>query len=243
MPKMFFAGILIALCALPRFSSAQVIVEENIKTDSIDVFAGAQKAAPSIALPLLATVVLPGAGHEMLHKQNRAIAYISADALLVFGLIFCESLSQAKYNNAKTYAYTFAGAIGGPGADQSYWSNVSQYMDSNGLDALSAGYNQTQELNRAFDKKYIADNLQWRWQTDDNRKEFGTMLTSSTELHVAATFCLSALIVNRVIALIDLRVSSRQGAVTGHAAGPAFQLQPSFNFQRNLPGLALAANF
>ena len=138
-------AILLGLLAfIPHEICAQIVVEESVKTDSIDVFAGAQTSRPSMTLPVLATVVMPGLGHQMLKKEKRAIAYLSADALMIFGMIFFETNARATYANAKTFAYTYAGAQGGPGADDAYWSNVSKYMDSNGLDAAVAGYNQTQ---------------------------------------------------------------------------------------------------
>jgi hypothetical protein len=236
----FFAGI---LCLLVRTTDAQVVVEESVKTDSIDIFASAQTKARSITLPLVATAILPGAGHQILKKEKRAIAFLSADALLIFGLVFCEITSEATLDNAKAFAYAYAGAQGGAGADEQYWSNVSKYMDSNGLDALSAGYNQTQDIGRTFDEKYSADNLQWRWLDDEHRKDFGKQLYSSTRFHVAATFCLSALIANRIISLIDLRVMSRERAITGHVSAPSLRLQPTYDAVRNEPGLKLCTAF
>jgi hypothetical protein len=243
--RIFYTGFLLGIFFLCiRIASAQVVVEESIKTDSIDIFASAQTKAPSITVPLVATAIMPGLGHQMLKKEKRAIAFLSADALLIFGMIFCEITSQATLDNAKAFAYAYAGAQGGAGADKQYWSNVSKYMDSNGLDALSAGFNQTQEISRTYTEKYSADNLQWRWLDEDRRKDFGKQLFNSTQFHVAATFCLSALIANRVISLIDLRVNTRQRAITGHvSAAPALRLQPMYDAGRNEPGLKLCAAF
>lgn len=184
--------------------SAQVIIEEEIVTDSIDIFAYKEPdKKPGVAMFM--SLLLPGLGHQYLDKPQRAVVYLASEALFIFGLIYSESYSRKLFNDAEVYAWQYAGARGGNGANDFYWQNVGKFMDSE-------EYNRVLELNRLEDideMKYVDDNLQWRWPNDSLMEEYNEIRANATRFHVASNFFWIGMILNRVVAFIDTRVATK----------------------------------
>ncbi|MBD3243303.1 MAG: hypothetical protein GF331_22120, partial [Chitinivibrionales bacterium] len=145
---------------------AQIEAGEEITTDSVDLFSEPvveRRKSPTFAM--IQSLVLPGLGHQYLEKPGRALTYFSTDFLLLFGAIFCESYSRHLTEDARTMAWVYAGARGGPGADERYWKDVGLYLDSD-------GYNRVQELNRTPENKYAEPHLQWAWVDEEYMDEY-----------------------------------------------------------------------
>ena len=189
---------------------AQVTVEEQVVTDSIDVFSSGQVASTkSPGFAMVQTLLIPGLGHQYLGKSNHAIFYFCADAALLFGAILCESSSRRIFENSQSFAYVYAGARGGAGADDFYWQNMAFYLDSD-------GYNNVQNLNRASEQdnvEYIEPHLQWQWVDESFMDEYAGLRERATNYHVAATFLAGAMVLNRIIAFIDIRTTTRHKGI------------------------------
>jgi len=193
-------ALLLALlaAALP----AQVITEQTIVTDSIDVFTTGFKSGKSPGIAMVQTLVLPGWGHHYLEKRNRALVYFTADALCLFGAVFSERFSRGLYESARSYARTYADAAGAEGLDEYYWQNLAVYEDSR-------TYNYIQELNRTPERKYVDPDLQWNWADVTFMDTYKEIWEHATTFHVASTFFIGAMVLNRVIAFIDIRTTTR----------------------------------
>jgi hypothetical protein len=191
----FLAGVLLA--------SAQITTEQTIQTDTVDLFRQSElqtKKSPGLAM--FQSIVLPGLGHEYLGMENHAIPYFASEALFVFGAIFCEQYSKRMIENSHLYATQFAGAEGGSGADSRYWQNIGDFLDLK-------GYNAAQELNRVPDKKYVSTNLNWNWIDTSYMNEYRRIRSRGTNFHVAGTFFMGAMILDRVIAFVDTRATTK----------------------------------
>jgi hypothetical protein len=242
--RIFYLGFLAACTCIfsSRPALCQVVVEENVTTDTIDLFAKSTAPQKSGILAMAASIVLPGLGQQYLGQKDRALAYFSAEALFIFGAVFCTHYSQQIFNNAKAFAWEHANVAGGAGADNNFWQNLRYYDESDGLNqSISLGYNEQQELiYRNQDYNYLTPNLQWRWDDPSNRTTYGTFLDKSQAYQVAASFFIGAMVLDRLVSFVDARFSALHQAT---APRSALLISPSYNPQNGSSGIRLSAEF
>jgi TM2 domain-containing membrane protein YozV len=239
----FIAGL--TACAIFLSASpamCQVVVEESVTTDTVDLFSKNTSSQKSGILGMGASLLLPGLGQQYFGQNGRAFAYFSAEALFIFGAVFCDHYSKQIFTNAKAYAWEHAMATGGAGVDDKFWQNVRYFDESDGLNqAISRGYNKEQELiNRSQDHDYLASNLQWRWDDPLNRKSYGTLLDKSRTYQVASSFFIGAMILDRLVSFIDVRFAAQHQA---SAPRSSMRVSPQYDPQNGSSGISLSAEF
>jgi hypothetical protein len=212
---------------------AQVVVEPDVVTDSIDVFTGAEKTGKSRILASVASLALPGLGHQYLENGNRALVYYSTEALFIFSMIFSERYSRRMFRDSESYAWLYANVEGGGGADDFFYQNVSRFMDSD-------EFNRIMELNRTPENKYSQPNLSWRWVDEYFKDEYNGKRETATRFHIASSFFLAAMVVNRVVAFIDVRRTTKFKGIEGNAF---LELRPFYSPSDRRLGLTLTRNF
>jgi hypothetical protein len=229
-------------CAcLWRSSSAQVIVENAIATDSVDLFSEPEvqtRLSPTIAM--VSSLILPGSGHYFLERNRSALAYFTAEAAAIFGLFFCDHYAKKLALDAAGYAWTHAGAQGSiKSADDYYWKQVARYMDVQDyntmitIDRLDAG------------KKYTGENQYWRWDDESSKDRFNSVLSTSRLFGVVSSFCLGALVLDRIIAFIDIRSVTRNYGTkqTGGLAARRITVHPCVYASSSSVDLRLTGTF
>ena len=108
----FHAMVAAGVCFLSlKPALGQVVVEESVTTDTVDLFAKKNAPQKSGILAMTASILLPGLGQQYLGQKEKALAYFSAEALFIFGAVFCDRYSQQIFNNAKSYAWEHANAL------------------------------------------------------------------------------------------------------------------------------------
>jgi hypothetical protein len=235
-----------AACACGLFSvrpvSCQVVVEEDVTTDTVDLFAKGTVPQKSGILAMGASLVLPGLGQQYLGQKGRALAYFSAEALFIFGAAYCNHNAAQIFNSAKSYAWEHTNVEGGAGADNKFWQNVRYYDESDGLNqSISRGYNKEQELiNRGQDHDYLAPNLQWRWDDPANRKTFGAFLDKSNSYQIVASFFIGAMVLDRLISFVDARFMAQHQASSPRSS---MHISPQYNPETGSSGFCIAAGF
>jgi hypothetical protein len=229
---LFFAGS----------SSAQVQVEEDVTSDSIDIFAKGKEPEKAPAVGMIANLVLPGLGHLWMGDQKAALGYLTAEALFIFGAFTTNQYSHELSRSARSFAFAYANVQGGPGASDFFWENVGKFMDSDGLNqSRPLGFNQIMGLNYRWDnEKYLAPNLQWRWGSEPFRKHYNDLSKKSLRYKVASNFCLGAMLLNRIVSFVDLRVASRH---QGKGLFSNLQFSSSVNPQTGASSVACTAPF
>jgi hypothetical protein len=232
---------LVGAFAFPIGIYAQVRIEEEVTTDTIDLFAKSDKPEKSSAIATCANLLIPGLGHYYLGNQTAALGFFTAEAAFIFGAFTCNQYSNEISRSARSFAWTFAGAQGGPGADDFYWQNVGLFMDSDGLNqSRSLGYNQMMELNRNPQGEYLTANLQWRWASDDYRKKYNDYLKKSINFRVASNFFIGAMILDRLIAFVDARVAVRHD---GKGIFSSLKVFPQYSPEADRRGVMVFSEF
>jgi hypothetical protein len=186
-------------------SSAQAAVENAIATDSVDIFAvPAAEAAKSPTLAMVSSLFLPGSGHQYCERNRSALVYFSTEAALIFGFFFCNHYAKNLATDAAGYAWTHAGAQGEiKSADDPYWKKVGKYMDVQ-------DYNSAVDLDRlGYSNKITGEIQRWRWDSEESKDRFNSLLTNSRLFHIVSSFCIGALVLDRVVAFIDIRTVTR----------------------------------
>jgi hypothetical protein len=222
----FFQFVIMFLIVVPALLFAQVQVEEDVVTDSVDVFTIRKVPQKSSVIAMVSSLVLPGAGHQYIGNKNAAVAFLSAEVLFILGAYTCQQHSSEVFSSARSYAYAYAGVQGGTGADDFFWRTIGKTMDSDGLNqSRSLGWNQIQDLNRTPENKYLDPNLQWRWQDESSRDRYNSMLNQMMTYHVASNFFIGAMIVNRIVAFVDARVAAQNN---GKGLLSGIRIQPQY---------------
>jgi hypothetical protein len=209
---------------------AQISVDE-ISTDTIDILSNKQDVSLSDKSALWVSLLLPGAGHQIINRNKSALSYISADILSIAGAIFFYRLSDNYEKNYQSLAIVHANMTSSVSNDY-FWQIIGSF------DSQEA-YHETMRLNRDFDDRFMHHNFYWYWEDDLYRKDFLKMQKSSKKLATVSSFFIGALIINRIIAFIDIRTSiqNKYSKKTGHLS-----VKPYLN-PDNSPGFLLSTSF
>ncbi|MGB7568757.1 MAG: hypothetical protein WBM07_12935 [Chitinivibrionales bacterium] len=244
MKKLFsFAPMLymVSLAVAPAPLYAQVHVEEEVTTDTVDLFAKSETPEKSAAIAMCANLLLPGLGHYYLGNQKAAFGYFAVELALIFGAYTTNQYSNEIARSAHSFASTYADIQGGAGADDFFWQNVGLFMDSDGLNqSRSLGYNQVQELNRTPQAEYLTPNLQWRWVSDEYRQKYNEYLNTSINFKVASNFFIGAMALDRLIAFIDARVAAHHN---GKGIFSSLHVVPQYSTNGDRRGLMFCSEF
>lgn len=222
MKNTFF--ILPLLLALSVPVCGQITVE-TISTDTIDLFSNEmeQKNQPSSKAAMALSLLAPGLGHQYTDRASSALAYLTVDVLSLAGIIFFERYARQTESNARGFAAMYADADAGIKSEK-FWQYVAAFNSS-------AEYNNTARLARLEkDEYYNQENYQWKWPSEDLRKEFNSRRNDARKLHIASAFCIGAMVLDRVIAFVDVRAATRYRLTKVHTS---FSIDP-FNSQSSV---------
>ncbi|KMQ52913.1 hypothetical protein CHISP_0134 [Chitinispirillum alkaliphilum] len=229
MNKYLLITALLSLIVLP--SHSQIIIEDDVVTDTISIFSEPEIEIPSNLL-IATSIVLPGLGHHLLERPVQSFVYTTADLVSIFGAIVCYSHSRQISADARAHAWRYAGASGDPD-DNLYWRHVGRFMDTQ-------EFNNTHDLNRTPDERYIDTDLYWKWSDESFKDEYNDLRESSRRFQVASSFFMGALVLNRVVSFVDARTSIRRKNV---GMLSSLEFIPHYSHFENEYGLSLSARF
>ncbi|MCL2219635.1 MAG: hypothetical protein FWC23_06220 [Chitinispirillia bacterium] len=210
----FFAGMIL-LAALVFPLSAQVIVEDEIVTGEVNLFDVNVDGQRSVNLAMGLSAVLPGMGHYYIDKPASAWVYLSVDIASLFGAVVCYGLADQRENHARSFAAMAAG-IEKPAEGEAYWRHVGRFMDA-------AEFNEIIELSRGEAKDQFLDPQSWwRWADESHRDEYNGLRQKARDMRVASSFFIGAMVANRIVSAVDLRVFHRKGLSSGVRFESAF---------------------
>jgi hypothetical protein len=192
-------------------AAAQVVVTPvgngPVTTDTVDLFGAAKGDSRSSRGAMIASLVLPGTGHQYFGKNRSALAFFSAEAASIFAFIFCDQYAEKLARNAAGYASVHSGAQGPiSDADDYYWKLVGSFMDTR-------EHNHVMELNRTPEKMIVDENRVWHWDDQSSQDRYNDIRSASRSYRIVSAFFLGALVFNRVAAFITIRSATSGGAL------------------------------
>jgi len=195
--------IVVLIFTLSQVCFAQSQIEFNssytkIKNEKTDLqkfnlknSSGKKKAG----LAVLYSVLLPGMGELYANNFSSGKYFTIADGVL-WGFVFgFNSYASGMENNYKNFADSY-GSAKVAGKDENYFVNVGLYMNID-------DYNRVKELERSYADVYPKDKYYWKWDTQQQRKEFRKMWKSSENAYNNIRFAAGALILNRIASAIN----------------------------------------
>ncbi len=152
-----------------------------------------KKKNPGLAI--IYSFILPGMGELYAEGFHSGKYFTIADGILWGTLIGFNTYAGWKEDNYKTMAQSKAG-INPDGKESGFFANVGQYLSVD-------DYNKAKELNRDFDLVYNTTTHYWRWASNDERKEYRNLWSSSEQAYNNVRFVVGALVLNRLISVIN----------------------------------------
>jgi hypothetical protein len=140
-------------------------------------------------------MLLPGMGELYAGDYSTGMYFTIADGLLWGTLAGFNIYGNWQMDNYKALAQTYAG-ITPNGKDDKFYTDLGVYLSMD-------EYNQIQELDRNFDNVYDSGIHYWKWESNDKRKEYRSMWSSSEQAYTNVRFVAGALILNRIVSVIN----------------------------------------
>jgi hypothetical protein len=215
--------MIVILLGLLQLSSANpapyvVRVDESISKNS----------SKSISSAILFSAILPGTGEYYLGDRNRMRLFIASDAFF-WAAVWISWTSGEKYlKNARGYAARYAGSEY-KGLDPDFLDLMGRYRSRSGVAGNNSSpdneddYNQyLLRQNKAIDWEYPDNSsYQWDWGSSDNPQNsqridhYNDIITNYRTSKVMFQVAVGALLLNRVLSVIDVIQLYRSTGVTG----------------------------
>lgn len=204
MKKFLFALIIISFPAFPQKAdhsfyllkrqivedaSSSEIINQDLKFDDV-------KRKKSSGLAILYSMVLPGMGELYAGSYESGVYFTVADGVLWGTYIGMNVYANWQKDRYISYAINKAG-INTNAKDETYYATISSYLN---IDQ----YNNEKAFERDYAAMYSNQNIYyWKWNTNEERKEYRKMWSSSEQTFNNVRFVVGALILNRVVSAIN----------------------------------------
>lgn len=173
---------------------SQIRLEQPDNT-TVELLDDYQSLKKSGGLAILYSLLLPGMG-ELYAGDYSLGKYLTIADGVIWGFLFgFNYYGKWQENNYKSFLNS--NGVGNPvGKSEKYFADVGNYLD---IDQ----YNRRQELDRNFNEIYSEDTHYWKWDGQAERREYRSMWKSSENSYNNIRFAAGALILNRVISIIN----------------------------------------
>jgi len=205
----FVFGIVVCITAV----HAQISID-TITTDTVDIFNQTSLDAPKSAIPALwLSAIVPGSGHQMLNRPKSALTYLSIDVIALCGAFAFHHYSIKEDQNAKALAYLHAEVTNASPDDEFFWQvigNFNTYQDYHTAYPVDA---------RVFSDRFTGEEYSWNWGEHETfRDDYQTLRKEAKRMSTLSAFFIGAMVLNRLVAVIDLRssIKNRRYTTTTH---------------------------
>lgn len=146
-------------------------------------------------LAILYSLLLPGMGELYAGSYSSGKYFTIADVLLWGTYAGFNSYGNWKKSNYKTYAAS-NGGVNNSGKDANYYATIGDYLSIN-------QYNDQKALERNYTQLYNVNQYYWKWDSNEERRTYRNMWTSSESAYNNLRFVAGALILNRIASAIN----------------------------------------
>lgn len=146
-------------------------------------------------LAIVYSFLLPGMGELYADGYNSGIYFTVADGVFWGALAGLNIYGNWQQDNYKSFAQS-NGGISNVGKDEDYYANISSYISV-------YEYNRGKELNREFGQVYDVKTHFWNWETNNERRKYREMWSSSENAYNSIRFAVGALVLNRIVSAIN----------------------------------------
>ncbi len=144
---------------------------------------------------VLLSLLLPGMGELYADDYSSGKYFTIAEVSLWGVYIGMNSYGNLLKSNYKSYASS-VGGVNNNNKNADFYANVGGYLSSR-------EYNNAMALQGNFDQMYNSGSYYWNWPSTVDRKNYRNLWTSSEQAHNNLRFVVGAMILNRVISIIN----------------------------------------
>jgi len=167
-------------------------IEKQSGSNYSDTFSRGKKSA---GLAMLYSFILPGMGELYAGNYNSGKYFTIADGALWVALAGMNAYGTNQRNNYIAFSKAFADVTANGKSDQFF-------ADIGGYNSVE-DFNTRQLLDRNFEGTYSTVTHYWKWRSAEKRKEYKSTWTSSESAFNNIKFVAGALVLNRVISMIN----------------------------------------
>ncbi|HEX3019406.1 MAG TPA: hypothetical protein VHP36_03850 [Chitinispirillaceae bacterium] len=235
----FFKSLLFFIFLITISINGQVTVVD-ITTDTVAVFEQPEQSVKSIKsakLAMLASAVVPGIGQQYIGKKRSALVFLGCDIISLFGAVFLEKYSRQLEDDAHGYAALHAG-VDVRGKDERFWTAVGRFNNMK-------EYYQNLKLDRQDELLYTNESMSWNWengelQSEQYQKTYNDFRDDSRKIHIASSVFIGAMIINRIISIVDIRASTKYKTLNKVVS---LKVQPTFSSDFSTAGVTISTGF
>ncbi len=172
-------------------------IKENIKSEEIQtpIFQNEKPTKKNAGLAILYSLLLPGMGELYAGGYESGKYFTIAEGVLWATYLGVDAYGTWQKNNYKAFASSFGGILPDD-KDADFYANIGVYLDIN-------QYNRDKLLSRRFKELYEEDTHFWKWESNEQRREYREMWVSSETAVNNLRFIAGALVLNRLISAIN----------------------------------------
>jgi hypothetical protein len=153
-------------------------------------------------LAILYSLLLPGMGELYAEGYDSGIYFTIADGVLWTTVIGMNVYGNWQEDRYKSYAKVHAG-IDPNGKDKDFFATISAYSSID-------DYNNEKAFERDFKSMLDKQKYYWNWNSNEDRRTYRNMWSSSEQTFNNIRFAVGGLILNRLISVINaVRLTSR----------------------------------
>ncbi len=171
------------------------MVIKNVNTELQPTINFSESGKKSTMLAVAYSILLPGMGELYAGDYTIGKYLTAADGVFWGAVIGFNVYGKWQEDNYKSFASS-KGGVNVDNKDEDFFARVGGYMSVD-------QYNREKELNRDYTKIYDTHTHYWNWETNDLRKEYRNLWTSSEQAYNNVRFAVGALILNRIVSVIN----------------------------------------
>jgi hypothetical protein len=183
-------------------SSPTLLLEEEVRssaseysTTNLNFSDDIETTKKSAGLAILYSLLLPGMGELYADGYESGKYFTIAEGVLWGTYIGMSIHAGNQEDNYKAYA-TANASINTNGKDDEYFATIGEYQNID-------DYNDQKASERNFDQLYNPETFFWKWQSNEDRRTYRSMWTSSEQTYNDLRFVVGAMILNRVVSVIN----------------------------------------
>ncbi len=169
---------------------------------TLEIFNSNMQQKKNTGLAILYSLLLPGMGELYAEGYDSGIYFTIADGVLWSTVIGMNVYGNWQEDRYKSYAKVHAG-IDPDGKDKDFFATISAYSSID-------DYNNEKAFERDFKSMLDKQKYYWNWNSNEDRRTYRNMWSSSEQTFNNIRFAVGGLILNRLISAINaVRLTSR----------------------------------
>lgn len=167
----------------------------NIQNSGFSMKSNANPGRKSTGLAVLYSLLLPGMGELYAGDYSTGKYFTIAEAALWGMYAGFTTYGNNQRDNYISFAQT-RGGVSSAGKEDQFWADISGYIDIE-------QFNREKDLNREFNLAYDPATHLWDWKTNDARREYRNLWTSSEQALNNVRFVVWGMLINRVVSAVN----------------------------------------